>query len=97
MRLALFFCQKTGMGREKTVNEQQDRGPIAKPWQVSVGDDAHIVPRYITLFARRNLSPPIPPCGPMTSIGPYKPFAMFAAISKVFLRQGEGILPYKYF
>ena len=33
----------------------------------------------------------------MTSIGPYKPFAMFAAISKVFLRQGEGILPYKYF
>ena len=41
--------------------------------------------------------PPIPPCGPMTSIGPYKPFAMFAAISKVSLRQGEGILLYKYF
>ena len=39
----------------------------------------------------------IPPCGPMTSIGPYKPFAMFAAISKVSLRQGEGILLYKYF
>ena len=33
----------------------------------------------------------------MTSIGPYKPFAMFAAISKVSLRQGEGILLYKYF
>lgn len=28
---------------------------------------------------------------------PYKPFAMFAAISKVSLRQGEGILLYKYF
>ena len=41
--------------------------------------------------------PSIPPCGPMTSIGPYKPFAMFAAISKVSLRQGEGILLYKYF
>ncbi len=33
----------------------------------------------------------------MASIGPYKPFAMFAAISKVSLRQGEGILLYKYF
>ena len=79
------------------AKEQQGRGPIAKPWQVSVGDDACIVPRYITLFARRNLLPPILPCGPMTSIGPYKPFAMFAAINKVFLRQGEGILLYKYF
>ena len=28
---------------------------------------------------------------------PTKPFAMFAAISKVSLRQGEGILLYKYF
>lgn len=53
--------------------------------------------RGTTLFARLNLLPPIPPCGPMTSIGPYKPFAMFAAISKVSLRQGEGILLYKYF
>ena len=33
----------------------------------------------------------------MTSIGPYKPFAMFVAISKVSLQQGEGILLYKYF
>ena len=44
--------------------------------------------RGTTLFARLNLLPPIPP---------YNPFAMFAAISKVSLRQGEGILLYKYF
>ena len=44
--------------------------------------------RGTPLFARLNLLPPIPP---------YKPFAMFAAISKVSLRQGEGILLYKYF
>ena len=51
----------------------------------------------LTLFARLKLSPPIPPRGPMTSIGPYKPFAMFAAISKASPRQGEGTLPYEYF
>ena len=85
------------MGGETWQKSSKVEGADCKTLASSVGDDARIVPRYITLFARRNLSPLIPPCGPMTSIGPYKPFAMFAAISKVPLRQGEGILPYKYF
>ena len=96
MRLALFFCPKARTGGETWQKSSKVEGRLQNPAS-SVGDDARIVPRYITLFARLNLLPPIPPCGPMTSIGPYKPFAMFAAISKVSLRQGEGILLYKYF
>ena len=35
-----------------------------------------------------------PPCGTMTSIVPYKLFAVFVAIGKVSPRRDEGIAPY---